>query len=546
MLESWRVSSTDRDHDGRAGDLDRSTRGAFPVFVCLCAGVLAVLVTIAAWHLERGLAEQRLEQLLDERVERVAARISLVGNTLVGLGGHFVAQADDPPDAIAFGHYHDALRRGGSLKGVQALGLARLVSSPDEPVRTRVLLHRRTVSSDEEPRMIGAHNVGGAGRGKAIEKAVAEGGLSLSMPAPMGQDSLGRRIIEHDPDIGGVVGAVLYLDLGKVGLAYAALRMPDLFASVDLLASRHFALRVSDAERPDLTIHLSTNHGGAFLRDGPEVVLEHEILGRTWQFAARDVQPMLILGVAPITGVVALASFLLVIMVTVAAWALAGIRQRERALVEVQQHALSEKDFLLHEMSHRLKNMMTRVTAIARQAARGPITKEELVSSMTSRLQGMAAAQDLVLRADRGRVSLAALVEGEIAQLRGNDPDQITVSGAMVELDAAQTQALGLALHELATNALKYGAVSNAAGRLSISWSIITGDNRCQLRLVWSEQAGHLIDWGSARGFGYRLMTRCVEDELSGELTRELQPDGIEVVITFPLQPPAGGGDKEP
>ena len=125
------------------------------------------------------------------------------------------------------------------------------------------------------------------------------------------------------------------------------------------------------------------------------------------------------------------------------------------ALATASQRSLSEKDLLLQEMTHRIKNAIARILAIARQTAARADSLSSFTDSFTRRLQAMAEAQDMLSRSATAKADLSDLLSRELAQVFGADFDPARLRGPKVQLDADRTQALGLVFHELATNALE-------------------------------------------------------------------------------------------
>ena len=192
----------------------------------------------------------------------------------------------------------------------------------------------------------------------------------------------------------------------------------------------------------------------------------------------------------------------------------------------------------MREMVHRLKNMLARVSGIARQTARETSDKTEMVSRLTARLQAMAAAQDLLIASGTDATTLEDLLCAETDQI-----GQIStrLSGPAVVLTAQQTHALALVFHELATNALKYGAGIQEKGRLDINWAVEQRQEGHQLRLLWQESIPAAAapmsgpGSGSSSGFGTRLLALMVEEELSGTIERRFSDGELTVEIRVPL-----------
>lgn len=202
-----------------------------------------------------------------------------------------------------------------------------------------------------------------------------------------------------------------------------------------------------------------------------------------------------------------------------------------QALQRQAEKSLLEKDLMLQEMKHRIKNSITRMLAIARQAAVGATDVNEFTNTFAARLQAMAASQDVLTRARWQKADLLDLVKIELGQVLGNELSPGTLSGQSVRLDETTTQALGLTFHELATNTLKYG---NASG-LKVSWDVVREGRNRRLRLQW-EEAGHTgMAPPEKTGFGTRLIDMTIERELGGTIRREFRRDGLKIDIEIPL-----------
>lgn len=177
---------------------------------------------------------------------------------------------------------------------------------------------------------------------------------------------------------------------------------------------------------------------------------------------------------------------------------------------------------LIGELHHRVKNVFATVMAIARQTLAKDAEASGAVTAFEARLSAMAHAHDLLAEGHWQSADLKAVVEQAIAPYPS---ERFDVSGARVLLPQKVVASLSLALHELGTNAAKYGALSNATGRIAISWSYAeeTGD----LRLVWREMDGPEVLPPTRKGFGSRLVERLLAAELNGKSTIAYDPSGV-------------------
>jgi len=183
---------------------------------------------------------------------------------------------------------------------------------------------------------------------------------------------------------------------------------------------------------------------------------------------------------------------------------------------------------LMREVSHRAKNMLSLVQAIARQtAAREP---EDFIGRFTERIQALAANQDLLVRNKWQGVDTEDLVRAQLAPFADLIGSRIAVHGPKLRLNAAAAQAVGLALHELATNAGKYGALSTDAGRVDVGWRI-GGDI---FAMSWTERDGPPVRPPERRGFGSTVIDSMAKRTVSGEVELDYAPSGLEWRLTCP------------
>jgi PAS domain S-box-containing protein len=188
-----------------------------------------------------------------------------------------------------------------------------------------------------------------------------------------------------------------------------------------------------------------------------------------------------------------------------------------------------EKEHLLmREINHRAKNMLSVVDAIAHQTAiKNP---EDFTERFSERIQALSANQDLLIRNEWQGVEIEHLARAQLAHFAGLIGSRITVRGSQLRLRAASSQAIGLALHELATNAGKYGALSTDTGRVEISW----GTDCDAFSMSWTEREGPPVSAPSQRGFGTIVMETMVERSVGGTVDLDYAPSGLTWRLTCP------------
>ena len=179
---------------------------------------------------------------------------------------------------------------------------------------------------------------------------------------------------------------------------------------------------------------------------------------------------------------------------------------------------------IMRELSHRSKNLLAIVLAIARQTARHTTSFSEFESRFNSRIQALADAHDLLVEQQWSGAFVDDLVR---AQLTAFGTERVTCSGERIMLRTEAVQNVALALHELATNALKYGALSVAAGKVDIDWARQPGESGCHdLRITWRESGGPPVVAPAQKGFGCFVLERVTINAL-GEGGLEFNPDGL-------------------
>lgn len=201
-------------------------------------------------------------------------------------------------------------------------------------------------------------------------------------------------------------------------------------------------------------------------------------------------------------------------------------------VVDINDQKLAEahRELLLHELSHRVKNTLATVQSIARQTSPGANTVEEYRSAFMSRLLSLGRTHNLLQTSDWHGALLRDVVLSELAPYR-TDCARWKVDGPDVLLDSNSALALGMAVHELVTNAAKYGALSVGGGLVTIGWTAdMTATGRL-LRIQWNESGGPVVGTTRKRGFGSRLITDGLALQLDGKIALEFKEAGVSCSI---------------
>ena len=190
---------------------------------------------------------------------------------------------------------------------------------------------------------------------------------------------------------------------------------------------------------------------------------------------------------------------------------------------------------LTNELNHRVKNTLATIQSIVSHTARRAASMEEFRSVFENRLMALSATHNVLTQASWVSADVEQLLAQEMAPY---PTEQIAFGGPAVSLPARQALALGMVLHELTTNAAKYGALSRATGRLSITWQIFeVGRPTPLFVLEWRETGGPTVSPPTKTGFGSRLVKLSVEQDLGGAVALDFDPAGLVCRIEAPLQP---------
>lgn len=200
----------------------------------------------------------------------------------------------------------------------------------------------------------------------------------------------------------------------------------------------------------------------------------------------------------------------------------------ERKAAEEHAH------LLMREINHRSKNLLAVVQAIAQQMAKNsdPAT---FPGRFAERLAGLASSQDLLVKNYWKGVPLTELIASQLSHYQHLLGGRILLHGGAVRIAPAAAQNLGMALHELGTNAAKYGALSGDQGEVVISWEIDAQGSEADFVLSWREQGGPLVTPPQHRGLGSFIVTRLFKHALSGEVTQDFAPEGVRWSIRAPV-----------
>jgi two-component sensor histidine kinase len=208
---------------------------------------------------------------------------------------------------------------------------------------------------------------------------------------------------------------------------------------------------------------------------------------------------------------------------------------RLQAEIEEREKAQQSQQLLIHELNHRVKNILAMVQAMAAQTLSSTQSPQEARAALEARLMALAQAHDVLTRESWDGADLVDIVAGAVAMHEAAACQRFRIEGPPVRLEPKTAVSMAMALHELATNAVKYGALSADTGWVRIGWSIAKGAEGVDLRLRWSEHDGPAVEPPSRTGFGTRLISRSLAAE-QGVATLTYPPTGAccDIIVVLP------------
>lgn len=206
------------------------------------------------------------------------------------------------------------------------------------------------------------------------------------------------------------------------------------------------------------------------------------------------------------------------------------------SLTDIHEAVLAReaRELLVGELRHRMKNLMTIIEALAKASRRGKDPAvEEYLKRFLGRLHALGVAADMVLAGGRVFVDMDTMVHETMAPFMGDDKTRVRMNGPRVRLSEATGGALAMAVHELATNAIKYGALSVPDGQVAITWNAAPADEGEAVSFEWKENGGPAPAPPEKPGFGMRVIESAPMREKSADVALEYRPEGLYCRISF-------------
>ncbi|WP_299359686.1 CHASE domain-containing protein [uncultured Paracoccus sp.] len=519
-----------------------------PALVFVVVAFAGLIFTFTAHDLRERATASRFARMADLVAYQIVDLLSSHTALLRATVSYFEA-SDGRISTDDFGEFVKGLNLTTEYAGVHGMGFAQLTRAEDVPalndelrrvygpgvvvfppiaaeLGTPIVLLEPQDARNREA--LGYDMFSEAHRRAAMERALATNRMSASAPVQLVQE------ITSDKQQGFLIYAPVRVGGSVVGFIYAPYRATDLHrAALRGLEDLPVRVRTVDTSAPDLPLYEMPVADGK--QPSRATTRDITIADRTWRVEVAATPafdqptndlPTVIIGV--LAALLALASS-----------SLARLYQRHvdalQQSAELANEVAEQRELLAHEMRHRIKNHIARFQAIVRFTRRNVSDMDEFFTVLNARLMAMGKAQDLITQNAGQFADLKQLVTAELGQISEGADGAASVLGPGVQLNARQSQAMALVIHELTTNAMKYGSSAQGGLSIGVTWSLHDQDGQQRVRLAWRERGDTPTEARTGQGFGTELIDTLVEGDLDGTVDRRFTSEGLAVDLDFAL-----------
>lgn len=523
---------------------------AIPLVIFLA---LAAITALSVFAIESN-ARARERALMREYARSVAASLDRSSNSFSSYlragAALFASSADVTPQT--FDSFVRALRLDTDYPGAEGIGWLPVIESADVPRFMAQVRKRQPGFPDIYPAPVAT--TGRIAPVTMFAPASARNRRALgydmysdpARAAAMAEAELARRptasgrIVLEQEQSGNLPAFAIYMpvfrtfgedDRRLIGFVYTPFRAREfLDSALAGKAPADFGVRLYDGEAS--TGHLLVTHtigDTATERVEEQVTIANRKLLLVIESAdARRLSP---LSMVTLVFGLALASLLMLLarLLTQQAY-----EDQARLAFFEEQHSI--RNSLTRELNHRVKNTLANVLSILSLTRRRTRDLDEFADSLEGRIRALSATHDLLTVTDWGTTPIRAVIEAELQHFRIGFDDAILLDGPPLELAPNDALSFGLAVHELATNAAKYGALSAPSGRVTIRWQLV-GEHLAEVE--WRETGGPPVATERRRGFGTELIEKIVAHELRQPVVLDFRPEGVVCRMCVPIRRPA-------
>ncbi|HZU65077.1 MAG TPA: CHASE domain-containing protein [Novosphingobium sp.] len=316
--------------------------------------------------------------------------------------------------------------------------------------------------------------------------------------------------------------------LGFIATPFNATAFLD--SSVNLRELRGFGVRLYDGEiRPDrLMAEINTRQDSYASTTAPVHLAQRKLM-----LEVTAEQPD---ALTPLSWITLAMGTMLALLLMAFARLVTRQAAEDRAALGWLREQASIRASLTRELNHRVKNTLANVLSIIALTRYRATSLADFAESLDGRIRALSATHDLLTASEWAPTPLGAVAAAELAPYATGAPCQVALHGPDVRLAPNDALLFGLAIHELATNACKYGALSQPGGRVTVSWALASAE---RVSVEWLEEGGPPVSGAHGRGFGMDLLERIVAHELGHSVEMDFRPTGLSCRLAVPVRRPA-------
>lgn len=523
----------------------RHPRG-WPLLLFLLVAIGTILSVVA---IERAEAERRQLEL-DRNLTELAAGLQRRASENIAIlrAGAALFATNEQVSPAAFAAIAEGLYSDNDLHGALGIAWARWVPPRDrarfEGAVRRVIDPNYSIFPQQsaervavpilyiEPRTVDNRTAIGFDMfSEPVRREAMELAVSLGQPVASGKVNL---VQDHNmPD---AAGFLIYMPVfqgegaGRSvrGFVYSPFRVREfLGAAEELIRDRGVEVAVYDGiRRPDRRI------AGRAAANTSDLSMDRRIViaNRPWVVSVRFKR---LHALTPLSRATLIFGAVLGVLVMFIARLITRRAAEDRAVLEWLSNQAQIRTSLTRELNHRVKNTLANVLSIVALTRRRSVSLDDFAESLTGRIRALSATHDLLSQSDWTDAPIAEIVRSELAPYMAENDGHVSISGPAINLAPNDAMSLGLAIHELATNAAKYGALSTPEGHVLIEWGTISPE---VVELSWRERGGPLVKPTAKRGFGRDLLEKIVSHELQSKVDLRFEPEGVECTLRVPVR----------
>jgi two-component sensor histidine kinase len=521
--------------------------------------LIAAITALSVFAIERGESQRADTQLRSEADAMASAleRRANASSAYLRAGAALLATLDEVP-APLFRRFVSELRLDADYRGAEGIGWATVVK-PGQVAGFNALM------DDRAPGRVALHPAIAPGQPYAVPVTFLQPDTERNRRAlgfdmysdPVRRTAMseaernarptasGKVVLQQEGD-GAAPGFLIYMPVFGAdergrhlkGFIYSPFNAEDFLASALERERRGlFGIRLYDRQAAPANLLAEISPKG---RLGSTYVLPVTIASHPWVLEIEAPRTTSLSGLSMLTLLFGLlvASLLMLVVRMLTQQA----TEDESALHWFAEQA-SIRNSLTRELNHRVKNTLANVLSIIALTRRRATSLDDFVDGLDGRIRALSATHDLLTQSDWGTTQIRAVVDAELAPYRQTDEHRIAISGPDVSLAPNDALSLGLAIHELATNAAKYGALTQSGGEVSIEWDLLSSR---RVRLEWKERGGPPVKAVRGRGFGTDLIEKIVANELDSPVQLDFDSEGVTCVLTIPVRVPTAFAMRAP